>query len=77
LGLTKVLQAELRQKGVQVTAVLPGAVNSSFWDKIEPKPDLSKMIPTETVAKHLLYLITQPLGAFVDEITIMPPLGIL
>jgi 3-oxoacyl-[acyl-carrier protein] reductase len=77
LGLTKVLQAELRQKGVQVTAVLPGAVNSSFWDNIEPKPDLSKMIPTETVAKHLLYLITQPPGAFVDEITIMPPLGIL
>ncbi|BDG45735.1 MULTISPECIES: SDR family oxidoreductase [Parageobacillus] len=77
LGLTKVLQAELRQKGVQVTAVLPGAVNSSFWETIEPKPDVSNMIPTETVAKHLLYLITQPPGAFVDEITIMPPLGIL
>ena len=77
LGLTKVLQAELRQKGVQVTAVLPGAVNSSFWEKIDPKPDLSNMIPAETIAKHLLYLITQPPGAFVDEITIMPPLGIL
>jgi 3-oxoacyl-[acyl-carrier protein] reductase len=77
LGLTKVLQAELRKKGVQVTAILPGAVNSSFWEHIEPKPDLSNMIPTETVAKHLLYLITQPPGAFVDEITIMPPLGIL
>jgi 3-oxoacyl-[acyl-carrier protein] reductase len=77
LGLTKVLQAELRKKGVQVTAVLPGAVSSSFWEKIEPKPDLSDMIPTETVAKHILYLITQPPGAFVDEIIIMPPLGIL
>jgi 3-oxoacyl-[acyl-carrier protein] reductase len=77
LGLTKVLQAELRQKGVQVTAVLPGAVSSSFWEKIEPKPDMLNMIPTETVAKHLLYLINQPSGAFVDEITIMPPLGIL
>jgi 3-oxoacyl-[acyl-carrier protein] reductase len=77
LGLTKVLQAELRQKGVQVTAVLPGAVSSNFWDKIDPKPDMLNMIPTETVAKHLLYLINQPSGAFVDEITIMPPLGIL
>ncbi|WP_274856888.1 SDR family oxidoreductase [Bacillus methanolicus] len=77
LGLTKVLQLELRQKGVQVTGVIPGAVSSSFWENIEPKPDISKMIPAVTVAKHLLYLITQPSGAFVDEITIMPPLGIL
>jgi 3-oxoacyl-[acyl-carrier protein] reductase len=77
LGLTKVMQAEWRQHGVQVTAVIPGAVSSSFWEKIEPKPDLDAMIPAETVAKHLLALITQPQGAYVDEITIMPPLGIL
>lgn len=77
LGFTKVLQAELRSKGVQVTAVIPGAVSSSFWEHIESKPDMSRMIPTEVVAKHLLYLINQPDGAFVDEITIMPPLGIL
>src|SRR5690606_296539 len=39
MGLTKVLQAELRGKGVQVTSVVPGSVSSSFWDQIEPKPD--------------------------------------
>jgi 3-oxoacyl-[acyl-carrier protein] reductase len=77
LGLTKVLQAELRQRGVQVTAVLPGAVQSSFWDKIEPKPDFTNMIPTVTVAQHLINIIKQPPGAYIDEITIMPPLGIL
>ncbi|WP_243459577.1 SDR family oxidoreductase [Metabacillus bambusae] len=77
LGLTKVLQTELRQKGVQVTSVIPGSVSSSFWEKIESKPDLSKMIPTNTIAKHLVSIIGQPQGAFVDEITIMPPLGIL
>ncbi|GGH83214.1 3-oxoacyl-[acyl-carrier protein] reductase [Pullulanibacillus pueri] len=77
LGLTRVLQTELRQKGVQVTAVLPGAVRSSFWDQIEPKPDLSQMIPTETLAQHLVNIIHQPPGAYVDEVTLMPPLGIL
>jgi 3-oxoacyl-[acyl-carrier protein] reductase len=77
MGLTKVLQAELRQSGVQVTSVVPGAVSSSFWDGIDPSPDMSNMIPVETLGKHLLYLINQPAGAFVDEITIMPPLGIL
>ncbi|OIK09979.1 SDR family oxidoreductase [Bacillus sp. MUM 13] len=77
LGLTKVLQVELRKKGIQVTSVIPGAVSSSFWDNIEPKPDLSSMIPVESVSNHLLYLITQDSGAYIDEITIMPPLGIL
>jgi 3-oxoacyl-[acyl-carrier protein] reductase len=77
LGLTRVLQVELRQKGVQVTAVLPGAVNSEFWEHIEPKPDTSNMIPVETVANHIIYIINQPAGAYIDEITIMPPRGIL
>ncbi|SIR36347.1 SDR family oxidoreductase [Domibacillus enclensis] len=77
LGLTKVLQAELRQKGVQVTAILPGAVNSTFWDHIDSKPDLSQMIPVQTVAEHIVHTINQPPGAFIDELTIMPPLGIL
>lgn len=77
LGLTRVMQSELRSKGVQVTSVLPGAVSSSFWDAIEPKPDLQSMIPLDTIAKHLVYLLMQPDGAVIDEITIMPPLGIL
>lgn len=77
LGLTKVLQTELRRKGVQVTAVIPGSVASSFWDGMEWMPNAHDMIPTETLAAHLVWLLGQPEGAFVDEITIMPPKGIL
>lgn len=77
LGFTRVLQAELRTKGVSVTAVLPGAVSSSFWNSIDLKPDLSAMIPTSVMAQHIVYILCQPKGATIDEITIMPPLGIL
>ncbi|MEQ2528356.1 SDR family oxidoreductase [Bacillaceae bacterium CLA-AA-H227] len=77
MGLTKVLQTELRHRGIQVTSVVPGSVSSTFWDEIEPKPEVSNMIPVESIARHFIYLINQPKGAFVDEITIMPPLGIL
>lgn len=77
LGLTKVLQTELRRQGVQVTAVIPGSVRSSFWDGMESTPNLDDMIPTETLAAHLVYLLGQPEGAYIDEITIMPPKGIL
>ena len=77
LGLTRILQAELRTEGIQVTSVIPGSISSPFWDGIENKPDLEQMIPPDTLAAHLLGLIHQPPGAYVDEITIMPPLGIL
>jgi 3-oxoacyl-[acyl-carrier protein] reductase len=77
LGFTKVLQTELRGKGIQVTSVLPGAVNSSFWDGMDPKPDLSEMIPIESMAMHLIYLLCLPKDNVIDEITIMPPRGIL
>ncbi|WP_199426141.1 SDR family oxidoreductase [Thermaerobacillus caldiproteolyticus] len=77
LGLTRVLQAELRSHGVYVSAVIPGAVNSKFWDNIEPKPDIRKMISVETLAKHIIYLLIQPEDASIDEVVITPPLGIL
>ncbi|GEO24701.1 3-ketoacyl-ACP reductase [Alicyclobacillus acidoterrestris] len=77
IGLSRVLQAELRRSGVQVTSVLPGAVNSSFWDALQDKPDIASMIPLSTLARHIVYLLSAQEGAFVDEVTIMPPFGIL
>jgi len=77
LGLTKVLQTEWRRQGVQVTAVIPGSVDSSFWDGMESTPDRNDMIPEETIAAHIVNLLGAPPGAYVDEVTIMPPKGIL
>lgn len=77
LGLSRVMQAELRSQGVEVINVLPGAAATSFWDEIHPKPDAAKMIPVKSLAKHLVYLLCRQEGAFVDEIAIMPTLGIL
>lgn len=77
MGLTRVMQAELRNKGIQVTALLPGAVATPFWDKMEQKPDEANMIPVQSLAKHIAYLLCQPEGSVVDEMTVMPPLGIL
>ncbi|MFB5087017.1 SDR family NAD(P)-dependent oxidoreductase [Psychrobacillus sp. PGGUH221] len=77
LGLTRVLQAELRHEGIRLTSVIPGAVSSSFWDSIEPKPDFAEMIPVQSIAEYLVFLINQPKQSSVDEVTIMPPNGIL
>lgn len=77
LGLTKVMQLELRKQGVYVTSILPGSTNTAFWDRIENHPDRSKMIPSETIAMNIAAILSQPDGAVVEEITITPPLGVL
>lgn len=77
LGLTKVMQLELRKQGVYVTSILPGSTNTAFWDHIDNHPDRSKMIPSETIAMNIASVLSQPDGAVVDEITITPPLGVL
>jgi 3-oxoacyl-[acyl-carrier protein] reductase len=77
LGLSRIMQLELRKQGVYVTSVLPGSINTPFWDHIKNHPDKSQMIPQETIAKHIVSILSQPDGAVIDEITIMPPLGIL
>jgi 3-oxoacyl-[acyl-carrier protein] reductase len=77
LGLTRVLQAELRNQNVYVTSLMPGAVDTPFWDSMQSIPERSRMIPVAALAKHLVYILCQPDGAVMDEVTIMPPLGIL
>ncbi|MFC4401661.1 SDR family oxidoreductase [Gracilibacillus xinjiangensis] len=77
LGLTRVLQTELRGEGVRITSILPGAIDSSFWDGMDHQFDRTKMIPVQSIAKQIIFLINQPGDSVVDEIAIMPLDGIL
>jgi 3-oxoacyl-[acyl-carrier protein] reductase len=77
LALTKVLAAEVRDQNIRVTAVLPGSVETPFWDDIPQHPDFEKMLKPEHVAKAVLSVCQQPIGMVTEEIVIMPPLGIL
>lgn len=77
LALTKVLAAEVRDKNIRVTAVLPGSVESPFWDDVSEHPDFEKMLKPEHVANVVLQICQQPIGMVTEEIVVMPPLGIL
>ena len=77
LALTKVLAAEVRGQNVRVTAVLPGSVETPFWDNISQHPDFEKMLKPEHVANVVLSVCQQPLGMVTEEVVVMPPLGIL
>ncbi len=77
LAFTKVLASEVRHQNIRVTAVLPGSVHTSFWDEIPQHPDFEQMLTPEHVAGTVVSICQQPSSMVTEEITVMPPLGIL
>ncbi|MBM3216462.1 SDR family oxidoreductase [Candidatus Poribacteria bacterium] len=77
LMMTRVLAGEVRRRGIRVTAILPGSTRTPFWKGMEFTPDLSEMMPPERVAETVVFAVTQPGGAVIDEVRVMPPFGVL
>ena len=77
LGFTKALREELRQKGIRVLALLPGATNTEIWQQFWPEAPREKMMKPETVAAAILHAISAPPEASVEELMIGPTAGVL
>jgi len=73
LGFTKVLREELKEYGIRVTAVLPGATKTSSWDETD-LPD-SRFIKPEDVAEAVYGAYSLSSHTVVEEILIRPQLG--
>ena len=79
MALSQALAQEERVHGIRVTAICPGAVNTSLWDTdtVDADFDRSKMLSPENVAQSILYTVMLPKQAVVDELTLMPSAGVL
>ncbi len=78
LAFTRVLAEEVRRQGVKVTAVIPGSVDSPFWDAAGgTELPREAMLRPEDVAAAIVQIAQQPSRVYTDEITIMPPSGVL
>jgi 3-oxoacyl-[acyl-carrier protein] reductase len=77
LGLTRVLAEEARRDGVKVTAVLPGSVDTPFWDRAGGDLPRDRMLRPEAVAEAIVFAATAPPTVHHDEIVVMPPDGVL
>ncbi len=75
LGFTEALRAEVRRQGIRVTAVLPGATDTSFWDQLGDDWDRSQMMPPAAVARAVREAIETGPEVLIEEIRITPPLG--
>jgi NAD(P)-dependent dehydrogenase (short-subunit alcohol dehydrogenase family) len=72
-GLSKVMRAELRDKGVRVSCVYPGATWSPSWEAsgISPK----RMMPARDVARAFLDIYRLSRTTVVEEIVLRPQQG--
>ncbi len=73
LGFSKVLREELKNKGVKVTSVLPGATWSASWEGA-PFPE-DRLMPAEDIAHLVLNAFQLSNQSVVEEIIVRPQLG--
>ena len=72
-GLSKVMRAELREKGVRVCCVYPGATVSPSWKNSGVRA--ARMMPAEDVARAFLDIYRLSRRTVVEEIVLRPQSG--
>lgn len=72
-GLSKVMRAELRDKGVRVCCVYPGATASPSWEG--SGVDEARMMPAEDVAQAFFDIYRLTRRTVVEEIVLRPQRG--
>ncbi len=81
LGLTQALAAEERSHGIKVMAICPGSVNTPLWDTLTPEVsanfDRKAMLDAKTVAEMIMTMLSLPTNAIIQELVLMPNVGIL
>jgi short-subunit dehydrogenase len=75
LGFTEVLREEMRPFNIKVTAVIPGAVDTPFWDGQSSGFDRKKMLSPSDVAEAIQYAYRQSKNNLVEEIILKPSHG--
>lgn len=73
LGLTRVLREELKEKGIKVTAIIPGATWSDSWQGVELPQN--RLMEARDVALSILNAYQLSPQAVVEEIVLRPVLG--
>lgn len=73
LGFTRNLRAELKDRGIKVTAVIPGAVYTDSWKGSGVAE--SRIMETEDIAKMIFAASQLSPQAVVEDIVLRPQLG--
>jgi NAD(P)-dependent dehydrogenase (short-subunit alcohol dehydrogenase family) len=77
LGFTLTLRKELIPKGIRVTALMPGAIDTDIWKQFWPDAPRKKMIEPESIEQAVIYAVLLPQNANLSEMTVVPVEGAL
>ena len=77
LAFSNTLREELRQKGIRVTALVPGAIETEIWNQFWTDAPKEKMVKAATVGKLVAHICSLPAEASIDQVTIAPLTGVL
>lgn len=72
VGLVKALGEEFNKRGIRFTMLYLGGVNTSFWDSIDMKVQRDRMLTSEAAADAVVYAMSAPNTAIVNEIVMQP-----
>ncbi len=72
LGLSHALHAELREQNVRVSAVVAGGMRTPFLLDRFPGIDETKLQDPANVARAVRWVLQQPEGTVVPELTVLP-----
>ena len=72
-GMSLCLREELKDKGIKVTSVLPGATLTSSWDGSEFNKN--RFVQPNDIAESIFSIYNMSSGSTVEEIIIRPQLG--
>lgn len=73
LGFSKVLREEVKDKGIRVTAILPGATYTASWHETDLPQE--RFMKAEDIAQSLLDIYNLSDRTVVEEIILRPQLG--
>lgn len=75
LALTNVLREEVRDKGIKVTSIVPGATETEMWSDGVRKKYGARMMRAGDVAEVVASILRTPDNVMMEEITLRPQLG--
>lgn len=69
-GFMKTVREEVRERGVRVINIYPGAVDTDIWNNIPGEWDRSTMMKPDDIADAVLFAVNQPDNTLVEDITL-------
>ena len=70
LGLARTLRAETKDKGIRVTAIMPGPVKTPAWG--DPPPEQVRFISASEIGKMIVDIAKLNRNTNIDELVVNP-----